>query len=277
MRASNISALVVKDVVRTEGNTAAGMFTERDVVRAIAEYGAAGAHMKVAQFVSTFAGTGVLRVRAITLAHVRHPHEPAPHPSSAGNRQLQPDRRHQHARHLERVRRRGHGHANRLCRLKRSPGARTSSDCIEGLSAAAETKASVLHDRVVPAALVPGRLLPGITSSCPPKSENTARGSSRAGETKKAGHDQNAIHRTRRRRASDRPGWYAVGGSCGVVAAAVANAGAYGFYHPALTQLTPADLANEIADARSDRQAVRGEPGRSCRRSTRRRMTSTAR
>src|ERR1043166_3931933 len=35
LRASNISALVVKDVVRTEGNTAVGMFTERDVVRAI--------------------------------------------------------------------------------------------------------------------------------------------------------------------------------------------------------------------------------------------------
>ena len=32
MRASNISALVVKDVVRTEGNTAVGMFTERDVL-----------------------------------------------------------------------------------------------------------------------------------------------------------------------------------------------------------------------------------------------------
>ena len=42
MRSANISALVVKDVVRTEGNTAAGMFTERDVVRAIAEHGAAG-------------------------------------------------------------------------------------------------------------------------------------------------------------------------------------------------------------------------------------------
>ena len=41
MRSSNISALVVKDVVRTEGNTAVGMFTERDVVRAIAEHGAA--------------------------------------------------------------------------------------------------------------------------------------------------------------------------------------------------------------------------------------------
>ena len=46
MRASNISALVVKDVVRTEGNTAVGMFTERDVVRAIAEHGAAGVNMQ---------------------------------------------------------------------------------------------------------------------------------------------------------------------------------------------------------------------------------------
>src|SRR3984885_12558610 len=52
MRASNISALVVKDVVRTEGNTAAGMFTERDVVRAIAEHGAAGVSLKVSQLIS---------------------------------------------------------------------------------------------------------------------------------------------------------------------------------------------------------------------------------
>jgi CBS domain-containing protein len=52
MRANNISALVVKDVVRSEGNTAAGMFTERDVVRAIAEHGAAGVNMKVSQLIS---------------------------------------------------------------------------------------------------------------------------------------------------------------------------------------------------------------------------------
>jgi CBS domain-containing protein len=52
MRTSNISALVVKDVVRTEGNTAVGMFTERDVVRAVAQHGAAGVGMKVSQFVS---------------------------------------------------------------------------------------------------------------------------------------------------------------------------------------------------------------------------------
>jgi CBS domain-containing protein len=52
MRASNISALVVKDVVNTEGSTAAGMFTERDVVRAIAEHGAGGVNLKVSQLIS---------------------------------------------------------------------------------------------------------------------------------------------------------------------------------------------------------------------------------
>jgi CBS domain-containing protein len=70
MRASNVSALVVKDVVRTEGNTAVGMFTERDVVRAVAEHGAAGVTMKVSQLIS------VQRLVSCsttdTLEHVRH-------------------------------------------------------------------------------------------------------------------------------------------------------------------------------------------------------------
>jgi CBS domain-containing protein len=70
MRASNISALVVKDVVRTEGNTAVGMFTERDVVRAIAEHGASGVNLKVSQLIS------VQRLVACnssdSLEHVRH-------------------------------------------------------------------------------------------------------------------------------------------------------------------------------------------------------------
>ena len=42
----------MKDVVRTEGNTAVGMFTERDVVRAVAQHGAAGINMRVSQFIS---------------------------------------------------------------------------------------------------------------------------------------------------------------------------------------------------------------------------------
>ncbi len=103
MRSSNISALVVKDVVRTEGNTAVGMFTERDVVRAIAEHGAAGVNLKVSQLISV--------QQLVSCSVDRHartcspPHEPAPHPSPAGDRQLQPDRRRQHPRHLVRVRR----------------------------------------------------------------------------------------------------------------------------------------------------------------------------
>ena len=70
MRSSNISALVVKDVVRTEGNTAVGMFTERDVVRAIAEHGAAGANMKVSQLISV--QQLVSCSSTDTLEHVRH-------------------------------------------------------------------------------------------------------------------------------------------------------------------------------------------------------------
>jgi CBS domain-containing protein len=70
MRTSNISALVVKDVVRTEGNTAAGMFTERDVVRAIAEHGAAGVNLKISQLISV--RQLVSCTSTDTLEHVRH-------------------------------------------------------------------------------------------------------------------------------------------------------------------------------------------------------------
>jgi CBS domain-containing protein len=70
MRASNISALVVKDVVHTEGNTAAGMFTERDVVRAIAEHGAAGVNLKVSELISV--QQLVPCTSTDTLEYVRH-------------------------------------------------------------------------------------------------------------------------------------------------------------------------------------------------------------
>jgi CBS domain-containing protein len=70
MRASNISALVVKDVVRTEGNTAVGMFTERDVVRAIAEYGANGVNLRVSQLISV--QQLVACTSSDTLEQVRH-------------------------------------------------------------------------------------------------------------------------------------------------------------------------------------------------------------
>ncbi len=70
MRSGNISALVVKDVVRTEGNTAVGMFTERDVVRAVAEHGAAGVTMKVSQLISV--QQLVSCSSTDTLEHARH-------------------------------------------------------------------------------------------------------------------------------------------------------------------------------------------------------------
>ena len=70
MRANNISALVVKDVVRSEGNTAVGMFTERDVVRAIAEHGANGVGLKVSQLVSV--QQLVSCTSSDTIEHVRH-------------------------------------------------------------------------------------------------------------------------------------------------------------------------------------------------------------
>ena len=70
MRASNVSALVVKDVVHTEGSTAVGMFTERDVVRAIAEHGAAGVNLKVSQLISV--QQLVSCTSSDTLEHARH-------------------------------------------------------------------------------------------------------------------------------------------------------------------------------------------------------------
>ena len=70
MRAGNVSALVIKDVVCTESNTAAGMFTERDVVRAIAEHGAAGVNLKVSQLISP--QRLISCSTTDTLEHVRH-------------------------------------------------------------------------------------------------------------------------------------------------------------------------------------------------------------
>ena len=52
MRANNVGAVVVQDVVHTEGNTTAGIFTDRDAARAVADRGAAAVNMKVSQFIS---------------------------------------------------------------------------------------------------------------------------------------------------------------------------------------------------------------------------------
>ncbi|MBI3699593.1 MAG: CBS domain-containing protein [Afipia sp.] len=52
LRSENTSALVVKDVCRTEGNVVVGMFSERDVVRAVAEHGAKASAVKISSLIS---------------------------------------------------------------------------------------------------------------------------------------------------------------------------------------------------------------------------------
>lgn len=53
MASENIGALVVKDVVRTEGNTCVGMFSERDIVKALVAHGTAIMQTPVSKLMST--------------------------------------------------------------------------------------------------------------------------------------------------------------------------------------------------------------------------------
>lgn len=52
MAAEKVGGLVVKDVVRTEGNTCVGMFTERDALRGLVERGPAVMRMPVEKLMS---------------------------------------------------------------------------------------------------------------------------------------------------------------------------------------------------------------------------------
>ncbi len=52
LRRENIGALVVKDVVRTEGNTPIGMFSERDVLQALVDHGAGALKIPVSKLMS---------------------------------------------------------------------------------------------------------------------------------------------------------------------------------------------------------------------------------
>jgi CBS domain-containing protein len=52
MKRENISALIVKDVCRTEGNVVVGIFSERDVARALATHGASALNMPISAFVN---------------------------------------------------------------------------------------------------------------------------------------------------------------------------------------------------------------------------------
>src|SRR5262245_13542710 len=52
MQRENVSALVVKDVCRTEGNVVVGIFSERDVTRALGAHGPSALSMPVANFLN---------------------------------------------------------------------------------------------------------------------------------------------------------------------------------------------------------------------------------
>lgn len=52
LRSENIGALVVKDVCRTEGNVVVGMFSERDVLRALVDHGPGVMQMAVEDLMS---------------------------------------------------------------------------------------------------------------------------------------------------------------------------------------------------------------------------------
>ncbi|MBA4788868.1 MAG: CBS domain-containing protein [Pseudomonadota bacterium] len=51
MKRENISSVVVKDVCRTEGNTVVGVFSERDVTRALVDHGSSTSSLPVASFI----------------------------------------------------------------------------------------------------------------------------------------------------------------------------------------------------------------------------------
>jgi len=78
MKTENIGALVVKDVCRTEGNTVVGMFSERDVARALLEHGGKVLQMPVSSLMSrnltTCAPTDSLShvLRLMEDNHIRH-------------------------------------------------------------------------------------------------------------------------------------------------------------------------------------------------------------
>jgi CBS domain-containing protein len=78
MKREGVGALLVKDVVRTEGNTPLGMFTERDIVNAIVEHGAAALQIPVGQLmtkkiISCTPQDDLLRVKQLMTQHrIRH-------------------------------------------------------------------------------------------------------------------------------------------------------------------------------------------------------------
>ncbi|GGF65447.1 histidine kinase [Azorhizobium oxalatiphilum] len=75
MRRENVSSVVVKDVCRTEGNTVAGVFSERDVTRALAEHGANAPSVGVATYLKREVISCTLRDSVVTVLRLMDEHQ----------------------------------------------------------------------------------------------------------------------------------------------------------------------------------------------------------
>lgn len=75
MKRENISSVVVKDVCRTEGNTVVGVFSERDVTRALVDFGANAVAMPVASFIKRTLTSCALSDSIGTVLRLMNEHE----------------------------------------------------------------------------------------------------------------------------------------------------------------------------------------------------------
>ena len=67
--------MVVKDVCRTEGNTVVGVFSERDVTRALVDFGANAVAMPVASFIKRTLTSCALSDSIGTVLRLMNEHE----------------------------------------------------------------------------------------------------------------------------------------------------------------------------------------------------------
>lgn len=75
MRRENISSVVVKDVCRTEGNTVVGVFSERDVTRALVAHGANTPNVTVASLLTGSVVSCTLRDSIVTVLRLMNEHQ----------------------------------------------------------------------------------------------------------------------------------------------------------------------------------------------------------
>ncbi|BAF89634.1 MULTISPECIES: CBS domain-containing protein [Azorhizobium] len=75
MRRENVSSVVVKDVCRTEGNTVVGVFSERDVTRALVEHGANTPSLTVGAFLKRQVISCALTDSIVTVLRLMDEHQ----------------------------------------------------------------------------------------------------------------------------------------------------------------------------------------------------------